>query len=75
MRPGDRQVALIDGSVVSNYSPEWRIECEARHVLAMPSIERRREYLAAIRKRRGDVAGKQLEDLVRALWAKARVNP
>jgi hypothetical protein len=75
MRPGDRQVALIDGRMVSNYSPEWRIECEARHVLAMRDILARREYLAAIKKRRGDVAGKQLEDLVRAVWAKARVNP
>lgn len=72
MRPGDRQVKLIDGREVSNYSPEWRAECEARHVLTMPSIQARREYLAAIRKKRGDAAGQQLEDLVRAVWAHNR---
>lgn len=71
-RLGDRLVTLIDGTEVSNYSQEWRAECEARHVLAMPSIIARREYLAAIRKKRGDAAGQQLEDLVRAVWAKGR---
>lgn len=75
VRPGDRQVTLIDGSQVSNYSEAWRCECEARHVLAMPTVLARREYLAAIRKRRGDVAGAKLEALVRAVWAKARENP
>lgn len=72
MRPGDRQVTLIDGSQVSNYSEAWRCECEARHVLTMPTVLARREYLAAIRKRRGDVAGAQLEALVRAVWAHNR---
>jgi hypothetical protein len=72
MRPGDRQVALVDGRQVSNYSEDWRAECEARHVLAMANVHLRRIYLADVRKRRGDVAGKQLEDLVRAVWAKGR---
>lgn len=72
MRPGDRLVTLIDGSQVSNYSEAWRSECEARHVLTMPTVLARREYLAAIRKRRGDAAGAQLETLVRAVWAHNR---
>jgi hypothetical protein len=72
MRPGDRPVALVDGRQVSNYSEAWRAECEARHVLAMANVHLRRIYLADVRKRRGDVAGKQLEDLVRAVWAKGR---
>jgi hypothetical protein len=65
-------VTLINGSVASNYSEQYRAECEARHVLAMANVHLRRIYLADVRKRRGDVAGKQLEDLVRAVWAKGR---
>lgn len=65
-------VTLIDGSQASNYSEDWRSECEARHVLTMPTVLARREYLAAIRKRRGDEAGAKLETLVRAVWAHNR---
>lgn len=65
-------VTLIDGTQVDSWSEAWRAECEARHVLAMPNVIARREYLAAIRKKRGDVAGQQLEDLVRAVWAHNR---
>jgi hypothetical protein len=65
-------VTLIDGRQVDSWSEAWRAECEARHVLAMPNVHLRRIYLADVRKRRGDVAGKQLEDLVRAVWAKGR---
>ena len=72
MRPGEREVTLIDGRAASNYSEAFRAECEARHVLAMPNVHLRRVYLADVRKRRGDVAGKQLEDLVRAVWAHNR---
>lgn len=70
-------VTLIDGREVDSYSEAWRAECEARHVLSMRDIFSRREYLAAITKRRGEKAGKELADLVRAVWEKQRmrVNP
>lgn len=61
-------VTLIDGRQVDSYSEDWRAECEARHVLSIPNILARREYLAAITKRRGEKAGKELADLVRAVW-------
>lgn len=38
-------ITLIDGRVVCNYCPDYRAEFEARHVLAMPSIHQRREFL------------------------------
>lgn len=62
-------VTLIDGRVVCNFCEDWRAECEARHVLAMPSIHARREYIAGISKRRGDAAGNAFAALVRAVHA------
>lgn len=69
-------VTLIDGRQVDSASEDWRAECEARAVLAMRDIQARREYLAAVSKRRGDNAGNALADLVRAVWAhnRARVH-
>lgn len=61
-------VKLIDGRVVDSWSDEWRLECEARHVLAMPSVQARRDYLAGIQQRRGDKAYQELADLVRVIW-------
>lgn len=29
----ERPVGLIDGRVVCNECPDWRMECEARHIL------------------------------------------
>ena len=65
-------VTLIDGREVDSWSEEWRAECEARHVLSMRDIGRRREYLAAISKRRGEKAGNDLANLVRAVWGHNR---
>jgi hypothetical protein len=65
-------VTLIDGTEVDSASEAWRAECEARHILSMRDIYSRREYLAAISKRRGDKAGNALADLVRAVWAHNR---
>jgi hypothetical protein len=68
-------VTLIDGQQVDSASEPWRAECEARAVLAMPGIAARRGYLADVSKRRGEVAGQALADLVRAVWSKSRENP
>ena len=65
-------MTLIDGRQVDSYSQDWRAECEARQVLAMPDIQARRTYLADISKRRGEVAGQALADLVRAVWTHQR---
>ena len=61
-------VTLIDGAEVDSWSEAWRAECEARHVLSIPSVQARRDYLAGIQKRRGDVAYQRLADLVRSVW-------
>lgn len=61
-------VTLIDGRQVDSWSEAWRAECEARHVLSLPTIERRRNYLAGATHKRGEAAGKELADLVRKVW-------
>lgn len=65
-------VTLIDGREVDSASEPWRQECEARHILAMPSIQARRDYLASIKQRRGDKHHAALAELVRAVWAHNR---
>lgn len=61
-------VTLIDGRQVDSWSEEWRAECEARHVLSLPSKERRRDYIAGCTHKRGEKAGQALADLVRKVW-------
>ena len=74
-------VRLVSGEIVSSYSEAWRHECEARHVLSLQPLQRRRDYLygtpnefnrmaGGIKQRRGDVALKALEDTMLALWRK-----
>lgn len=41
----ERLVTLLDGRQVSSWSEEWRHECEARTILAMPSLRQRRAFL------------------------------
>ena len=65
-------VTLIDGREVDSSSEAWRQECEARHILAMPSIHARRDYLASVLQRRGVKHHAALADLVRAVWAHNR---
>ena len=45
MRPGERTVTLADGRQVSSWSEDWRHECEARFILAMPTLRKRRAIL------------------------------
>jgi hypothetical protein len=44
-------VVLKDGSVVDNYSPEYRMYCEAKWLLTK-DIEYRREWLSKMHERR-----------------------
>lgn len=59
---------LISGHQVDNYSEEWREECEARSIVNMPTIQQRRDYLAYIRKNRGEDSANRLENIVREIW-------
>ena len=57
-------VTLIDGRQVDSASEEWRHECEARQVARLPDQAARHGYVAGVKERRGEAAG-------RALWALA----
>lgn len=72
-------VTLLDGTVVSSRSEEWRHECEARAVLNMKPLAARRAYLygalnhwnklaGGVAQKRGDAAVKRLEDTMVQLW-------
>lgn len=68
MNPGERPVTLIDGREVSNYSEEWRAECEARTVCRMPNRFSRNEYMEKVKSRRGEEAHRVLWELVLQVW-------
>lgn len=61
-------VTLIDGTEVDSASEAWRMECEARQVLRMPTLTVRQEYLATIAKRRGEPASDQLKQKILQIW-------
>lgn len=63
---------LHDGRRCCTWCDDWRHECEARAVLAMPSRDDRRAYLDALGKRRGLKAKARLADTVRAIWEASR---
>lgn len=76
--PNEHMVTLVDGRQVSNYSEEYRHECEARAVLDMPTLAQRRAYLygtlnkwnkyaGGISQRRGQDALKRMEDTMMAI--------
>lgn len=68
-RIGKPTVTLIDGRVVDSWSEDWRHECEAREILALPTGDMRRDRLAAIRSRRGPGAANALRKTLRAMYA------
>lgn len=61
---------LIDGREVATDSPEWRHECEARAIAALPSLAERRAHLEGIEKRRGKDAADALRVTMRQMWEK-----
>lgn len=78
-RPGERVVTLHDGRQVSNYSEEWRHECEARTVVMWKGLRRRQNYLwgtlnewnkysGGVQQIRGEAECKRLEATMAALW-------
>lgn len=77
-------VSLYDGRVVDSYSEEWRAECEARAILAMP-LHKRQQYLFGKPDRWGKLTGglntkrspeafETLLDLIRRLHAHRRAQ-
>ncbi len=69
--PNEREVTLVDDSVVSNYSREWMLECEARHLLTLP-LWKRREQLEAREKRRGFASVEKLKAVMQELHKKTK---
>lgn len=72
--PRAKSAVLHDGRQVCTYCEAWRHECEARAVLDLPSIDRRRAYLDGVGKRRGRKAQFELEATARSIW-EARKRP
>lgn len=73
-------VTLHDGRQVLSDSEEWRHECEARFIIAMPTLEQRRQFLYGRRdpvmgelrggllQRRGQAAVTRIEQTIKAIW-------
>lgn len=57
----EKPVKLHDGRWVGSWSEDWRLECEAKHLLAMPLVKRRKE-LAIREEKRGQAAVQYLKD-------------
>lgn len=70
-RINEKDVALHDGTIVSNYSRKWMMECEARHLLTLP-LWKRREQLDAMEKKRGVVSVNKTKEVMQALHAKRK---
>lgn len=63
------RATLVDGTITCTWSEAWRHECEARHVCNLPSLYKRREYLLAIRDKRGEPAWLKLRDTISQVWS------
>lgn len=61
-------VRLLDGREVAADSAEWRHECEARAIAALPTLADRRAWLEGIEKKRGKAAADALRGTMRRLW-------
>lgn len=81
----DKQITLIDGRQACTYCEHHRHECEARAVLAMPTLRERRLYLyggvkrdgkrtPGVQGRRGEAEVRRLEKTIMALWKHERTN-
>ena len=78
-------VTLIDGSVVDSGSEAYRLECEARAVLAMPTKAARQNYLNGCTEitgrkqpgvvgRRGLAAQGELQAKIMQVWKARQVT-
>lgn len=65
-------VELVDGRVVTRDAEEWRAECMARHVLALPTLALRRAWIADFEKRHGPLDVANLMETMQLLHAKRK---
>ena len=65
-------VTLIDGTTTDTASEAWRHECEARAILALPTLADRRAHLEAIETRRGKPEADRLRSTMGSIWGKER---
>lgn len=68
IHPNAQLVSLHDGRIVGNYSSEWMLECEARYVVRLTTLERRRKYIDQVAEKRGQKACLELQDRIRSIW-------
>lgn len=66
-----RMVTLHNGQIVSSWSEEWRLECEAMHALELPR-NRRLVYLEDAEKERGKAAVDKLKAVILAIHNKRK---
>lgn len=64
------KVTLVDGREVDSASPEWRHECEARLIAALPTLDKRRAWLDGLVAKRGEAEVQRLRETVAAIWNK-----
>ncbi len=67
------QVELHDGRQVDSNSEAWRHECEAAHVLTLPTAARQ-GYIGNVTARRGKEAGSELRNTVYRVWIARQVK-
>jgi hypothetical protein len=48
----------------------WRLECEARYVMRMPTKAARQDWIARVAKKRGEAEAARLQAEVMRLWAR-----
>lgn len=61
-------VVLLNGAEAANDSEEWRHECEARAITALPTLAERQAWLDDIERKRGKPAADRLRATMRLLW-------
>ena len=61
-------VTLINGTTVCTSCPAWMQQCEAAHILSLPTVWARRQWLSAIEGKAGGVErAKALRETMTAL--------
>ncbi len=66
-----RMVTLHNGQVVSSWSEDWRLECEAMHVLDLQK-NKRAGYLNKVEDERGKQAVDKLKEIILAIHNKRK---
>ena len=62
------QILTPDNQIVCSSSEAWRAWTEAKHVVKIAKIQERQDYIATVRKIRGDKLANDLMDKVLYIW-------